>query len=284
MTHKRSCHLIAADIGNSAVKLGRFRISTDDEPVAAQVDLQLDGVYPTVVDGQDIRALDTAALPPKRLEALLVQLPATAHRWYAVSVNRQMQAQFSAWLRRRRPQDEYVLLRGEQFPLEIDVRAPECVGTDRLAAAVAANKLRSPQLPAIVVDAGTAITVDVVTSDGVFRGGAILPGIQTAAAALAHATDALPLVEHSDLSAAPAPIGKSTQEAIRSGIVWGCVGAIRELITQMSATLTDAPEIFCTGGDGMHLARLIGREIKFDPNLVLRGIALTGFRQLSGHR
>ena len=51
-----------------------------------------------------------------------------------------------------------------------------------------------------MVDAGTAVTVDVVTSDGVFRGGAILPGIQTAAAALANATDALPLVEHSDLS------------------------------------------------------------------------------------
>ncbi len=194
-----------------------------------------------------------------------------------------MQSQFSTWLRQRRPHDEYVLLNVQSFPLEIDVRAPERVGTDRLAAAVAANELRNPHHAAIVVDAGTAVTVDLITRDGVFRGGAILPGIQTAAAALAHATDALPLVDLADLSAAPAPIGKSTQEAIRSGIVWGCVGAIRELITQMSATLSNVPEIYCTGGDGMHLARLLGREIKFDPNLVLRGIALTGFRHLSGN-
>ena len=283
MMPKHSCHLIAADIGNSAVKLGRFRVSTDDEQAAAEVDLQLDGINPIVVDGHDVLSLDTTALPPPGLEALLVRLPAAAHRWYAVSVHRQIQSQFSTWLRRRRPHDEYVLLNVESFPLEIDVRAPERVGTDRLAAAVAANKLRNPHHAAIVVDAGTAVTVDLITRDGVFRGGAILPGIQTAAAALAHATDALPLVDLADLSAAPAPIGKSTQEAIRSGIVWGCVGAIRELITQMSATLSNVPEIYCTGGDGMHLARLLGREIKFDPNLVLRGIALTGFRHLSGN-
>ncbi len=290
MTPQTCCHVIAADVGNSAVKLGRFRVITDDEQSGTKIDLPLDGVYPTVVSGQDIRMLDTRAMPPKRLEALLVQLPATAQRWYAVSVHRQLELQFSTWLRTQRPQDEYILLRASSFPIEIDVRAPERVGTDRLAAAVAANDLRSPQRAAIVVDAGTAITVDVVTRDGVFRGGAILPGIQTAAAALAQATDALPLVEHSDLSATPAPIGKSTHEAIRSGILWGSVGAVRELIAQMSATLPDPPEVYCTGGDGIHLARLIGREIKFDPNLVLRGIALTGYGLLSqthrtsGHR
>lgn len=279
MTPKLSCHLIAADVGNSAVKLGRFRVSTDQEQPGSQIDLQLDGVYPTVVSGKDMRELDTEGPPPKRLEALLLQLPPAAHCWYAVSVNRQIETQLASWVQRQRPQDQYVLLNHAHFPKEIDVRFPDRVGTDRLAAAVAANELRSPKQAAIVVDAGTAITVDVVTHDGVFRGGAILPGIETAAAALANATDALPLVEHSDLSTIPAPIGKSTEEAIRSGVVWGCVGAVRELILQMTAELPETPEIYCTGGDGLHLARLIGRELKFDPNLVLRGIALTGFRQ-----
>jgi type III pantothenate kinase len=198
-----------------------------------------------------------------------------------VSVNRQTQSQLSRWIRQRRPQDDYLLLQHSHFPQKLDVRYPDRVGTDRLAAAVAVNEVRSPKRAAIVVDAGTAVTVDVVTRDGVFRGGAILPGIETAAKALASATDALPLVEHSDLSAMPQPIGKSTEEAIRSGIVWGCVGAVRELITQISEQLEEAPEVYCTGGDGLHLARLIGRELKFDPNLVLRGIALTGFRLLS---
>ena len=60
MTPKLSCHLIAADVGNSAVKLGRFRVSTDPEQPHANIDLQLDGVYPTVVSGKDMRAIDTA--------------------------------------------------------------------------------------------------------------------------------------------------------------------------------------------------------------------------------
>ncbi len=282
MTAKLSCHLIAVDVGNSAVKLGALRVAAESDQVASKVDLQLEGGYPTVVSGSEVRCLDQLDPPPHRLAALLLQLPAAAQRWYAVSVNRQLEGQLAAWIRIRRPQDEYILLEYEHFPLQTDVRAPERVGTDRLAAAVAANSLRSPQSPVIVVDVGTAITVDVVTGDGVFRGGAILPGIQTAAAALASATDALPLVEHADLSVTPAAIGKSTEEAIRSGIIWGSVGAVRELISQITAELSAVPELFCTGGDGLHLVRLLGRELKFEPNLVLRGIALTGFRHFSG--
>ena len=280
MTHKLSCHLMAVDVGNRAVKLGRFRVSIDAQRSGSTIDLQLDGVYPTVVSGQQMRALGQDDPPPKRLEALLLQLPASAHRWYVVSVNRQLESQLANWIGQRRQQDEYTLLTPGHFPQDVDVRFPQRVGTDRLAAAVAVNELRSPERAAIVVDAGTAVTVDVVTSDGVFQGGAILPGIETAAEALAAATDALPLIEHSDLSSTPTPIGKSTEEAIRSGIVWGLVGAVRELISQITAEIPSEPEIYCTGGDGLHLARLIGRELKFDPNLVLSGIALTGFRQL----
>ncbi|MHB8971886.1 MAG: type III pantothenate kinase [Pirellulaceae bacterium] len=278
MNSQQSCHLVVADVGNSAIKLGRFLVSTDSDRSPSQVDLQLDGVYPTVVSAKDIRSAPASERLPLRLEAGLMQLPLAPQRWFVVSVNRTIEAQFSAWVRVHRPADTYTVLQYQHFPLQIDVRAPERVGTDRLAAAVAANELRMPQRSAIVVDAGTAVTVDLVTSDGVFRGGAILPGIQTAAQGLASATDALPLLENFDLSSVPAPIGKSTQEALRSGIVWGCVGAVRELIAQMSVGLPHAPTVFCTGGDGMHLARLIDRDMKFDPNLVLRGIALTGFR------
>ena len=281
MTSKLSCHLIAADVGNSAVKLGRFRISTDADRAGNKIDLQLEGVYPTVVAGKELRSLSAGESPPKRLDALLLELPAAPHRWFSVSVNRELELQLATWIRIRRPQDEYLQLDHTHFPQKIDVRFPHRVGTDRLAASVAVNELRSPKSAAIVVDAGTAVTVDVVTSDGVFRGGAILPGIETAALALADATDALPLLEHSDLSSTPAPIGKSTEEAIRSGVIWGCVGAVRELIAQISDQLPAVPEIYCTGGDGLHLARLIGRELNFDPNLVLRGIAITGYRYFS---
>jgi type III pantothenate kinase len=272
--------MMVADVGNSAIKLGRFLASPHADGSLERPDLQLDGLYPTVVSAKDMLSLDGVERPPVRLEAVLMQLPPMPLRWFAVSVNRAIEAQFAAWIRAQRPLDSYTLLQHRDFPLDIDLRAPERVGTDRLAAAVAANELRPPQRSAIVVDAGTAVTVDLITNDGVFRGGAILPGIRTAAEALASATDALPLLENLDLSSAPAAIGKSTQEAMRSGIVWGCVGAVRELILQLSAAVPDVPHVFCTGGDGIHLARLIDRDMKFDPNLVLRGVALTGYRRL----
>jgi type III pantothenate kinase len=283
MTAKISRHLIAVDVGNSAVKLGRFRVSTDPEAQCEKVDLQLDGVYPTVISSKELATAGNPETYPKRLETLLLQLPAAAHCWYAVSVNRQTEARLASWIRHRRPQDDYVLLSHTHFPQKIDVRYPERVGTDRLAAAVAVNELRAPARAAIMVDAGTAVTVDVITRDGVFRGGAILPGMETAAAALANATDALPLVDICELSSSPPPIGRSTEEAIRSGLVWGCVGAVRELIARISEELPEPPDVYCTGGEGLLLAQLLGQQLKFDPNLVLRGIAMTGFRhQLSG--
>ncbi len=274
--------MMVADVGNSAIKLGRFVVSTDADRAPDRLDLQLDGVYPTVVSVKEIQSWNDTGRPPVRLEALLMQLAEPPLRWFTVSVNRAIETRLAGWIRSHRPQDTYLLLRHDQFPLEIDVRAAHRVGTDRLAAAVAVNALRIPKRSAVLVDAGTAVTVDLITSDGVFRGGAILPGIQTAARALADATDALPRLENLDLSSVPAVIGKSTQDAMRSGIVWGCVGAVRELILQMSAAVPDVPSVFCTGGDGIHLARLIDREMKFDPNLVLRGVALTGYRCLSG--
>jgi type III pantothenate kinase len=274
-------HLIAADVGNSAVKLRRFVVPSEPDHSPTAIGLPPDGVDPTVVWAGDIGVVDAADQTSPRLEMLLLQLPAVSHRWYVVSVNRSIEERFSAWIAHHRPQDEYLVLNHRNFPLEIDVPAPERVGTDRLAAATAANHARAPHRSAIVIDAGTAVTVDYVSQEGVFCGGAILPGIRTAATSLATATDALPLVEDLDLSAAPGPIGKTTQEAIRSGIVWGVVGGVLELIHQMSREAAAPPEFFCTGGDGMQLARLIQRASSFDPNLVLRGAALTGLRHLS---
>lgn len=280
MTCNLPSQLIAADVGNSAIKLGRFQVSESSARSGGGVELQLDEVYRIVGGGQKNSTPIGADLPPERLQALVHQLLTSPHHWYVASVNRELEGQLAAWIENQRPQDEYLVLSHEHFPQETDVHLPDQVGTDRLAAAVAANERRAPKSPAIVVDAGTAITVDLVTSDGVFRGGAILAGFETAAAALASVTEALPLLQHFDFSSAPNPIGKSTEEAIRSGIVWGCVGAVREHITRIAASLPVPPEIYSTGGDGAHLARLIGQDLTFDPNLVLRGIALTGSRHL----
>jgi type III pantothenate kinase len=196
------------------------------------------------------------------------------------SVHRGLEAQLAAGVRRARPQDAYVQLHAGDFPLEVDVLAPQRVGTDRLAAAVAANTRRAADRGAIIVDAGTAVTVDLVTADGVFRGGAILPGLPVAARALRLATDALPLLDAHDLTTLPPALGKSTEAAMRSGLIWGCVAAVRELISQLAVDLVPAPEIFCTGGLGQPLCGWLNRPVTYAPQLVLHGIALAGYHHM----
>jgi type III pantothenate kinase len=143
---------------------------------------------------------------------------------------------------------------------------------DRLVAAVAVNRIRDPRRAAIVVDAGTAVTVDAITADGSFQGGVILPGMRLVCRALAAGTDLLPLVEVSFSESPPEPIGRSTETAIRSGAFWGTVGAIRLLVSQFRLQLGNSAQVFVTGGDASALASLIDDKAQFVPQLVLAGI------------
>ena len=163
----------------------------------------------------------------------------------------------------------------KDIPLPIRVEEPARVGIDRLLAAVAANQLRAPDRAAIVVDLGTAITVDLVEADGAFAGGAILPGVGMAGRALAEQTDALPhvVLEHSETP--PSPLGKSTNAAIEAGLYWGAVGAVGELVAQLSANLPTQPDIFITGGAARSVSASIDQpRVQYVPHLVLAGIAL----------
>jgi type III pantothenate kinase len=166
-------------------------------------------------------------------------------------------------------------LTNKDVPIAIRVDEPSRVGIDRLLAAVAANRLRAPDRAAIVVDLGTAITVDLVEADGAFAGGAILPGIGMAGRALADQTDALPhvMLEH---SATPSPVGKTTKGCIEAGLYWGTVGAVGELVAQLAKQLPSQPDIFITGGAGRTIADSMEGDcrVRYVPHLVLSGIAL----------
>jgi type III pantothenate kinase len=160
------------------------------------------------------------------------------------------------------------------LPLKLDVHHPERVGVDRLVSTIAVNHRRRPDEPAIIVDAGTAVTVDVVDRAGVFQGGAILPGLRTAARSLAASTDALPATDPLHHDRQPAVIGKSTEEAIRSGVIWGAVGAVKELVLRMRQEVDCPAQVFCTGGQGQFLSKLLGPDVQFLPHLVLEGAAI----------
>jgi type III pantothenate kinase len=163
----------------------------------------------------------------------------------------------------------------EFFPLSVELPEPQKAGIDRLLNAVAANALRKPDQPALIVDSGTATTVDAVSSAGAFLGGAILPGFELCARALHHYTALLPLIPLEEFSeSVPDAIGKNTRAAMRSGLFWGQVGAVKETLAQASQSLESVfPLILVTGGGGALLMRELP-SARWLPHLSLQGLAL----------
>jgi type III pantothenate kinase len=250
--------IIAVDIGNTTVRLGLT---------------QLVGHWPT--DWSRVSELSTIETEFARLE---VWLPQGELAWYVASVHRPCESRLSKWIRQRRPTDSYHRCSYEHLPLNINVPTPNRVGMDRLVAAVAADQLRDPGRPAIIVDAGTALKVDLVDADGSFQGGAILPGLGMAARALAANTDLLPHVDWQLLQEPPPAVGKGTELAIRSGLFYGCVGSIVELIRRYREELSAEPQVFTTGGDGQRVTQFISSDAVFVEDLALQGLVATAMR------
>lgn len=171
------------------------------------------------------------------------------------------------------------------LPLQMDVDVPARVGMDRLLNSVAANVLRSPGQPAICIDSGTAITVDVVSADGVFLGGAILPGILLGAKSLHEETTTLPHVNVWELLKHEPPVlGKNTEAAIASGLYWGHLGAVRELVDRYSALLQNSspPLKLLTGGAAVILSPYLP-ELQLLPDLSLQGLAVAAAKLHENH-
>jgi len=248
--------LVAVDVGNSRIKLGEFT-----HPLADPLP------HPT----------RTLALgldwTPSDFDGWLPQ-DSTEYSWCISSVNRPAATRFLEWLKSHGVSRVH-LLASTDLPIEVALPLPDKVGLDRLANAVAVNRLRQANEPAIVVSHGTAITVDLVDRRGAFMGGAIMPGLGISARALHEFTDLLPLVE---VSEAPPALGKSTLAAMHSGLFWGALGGVRELVARLSEG-TGSPQIFLTGGGAPAFASVLAEENErppqFVPHLTLAGIAIS---------
>jgi type III pantothenate kinase len=158
------------------------------------------------------------------------------------------------------------------LPLRVLLERPDHVGIDRLFDAVAANSRRPAGTPAVVVDAGSAVTVDWLDETGAFRGGAILPGLRLMAQALHDYTALLPLIEPPrDIPPLP---GTATPPAVAAGIFWAVVGGIEVLIRRYAEGAGVRPDAFLTGGDAPVLHRALPR-LHLWPAMTLEGIRLT---------
>jgi type III pantothenate kinase len=169
-----------------------------------------------------------------------------------------------------------VVSRAVDLPLHTSVGFPDKVGIDRLLNAVAANSLRPADQRAIIISAGTATTVDLISEEGTFAGGAILPGLEIGAKALHEYTALLPMIDVPDLLKQEQieVLGRDTRTAISSGLWFGQLGAIREIVRRLAASATKPWLVLVTGGNGCRLAADLGGEFRFESELALRGLAL----------
>ena len=153
------------------------------------------------------------------------------------------------------------------LPLEINYRTPGTLGSDRLAAAVGAwNEATGRNL--LVIDAGSAITIDFVSKDGKYNGGNIAPGIKMRLRALHEYTSRLPMVDKEGDTPA---IGYDTETAIRSGVINGICHEIEGYINEFKQKYCDLL-VFLTGGDEKPLKNRIKNCIFADKYLVAKGL------------
>jgi type III pantothenate kinase len=256
--------VLLADVGNSRIKLARLA----EQPARGGAAL------PVIDRRQD---LDSHAFHPENLERWLgavapgpaVILVASVHETAAARLEAAV-AEISAT--RHRPIRQRRIGHVD-LPLEVRLPEPHRVGIDRLAGAAACRLVAPAGVPCVLVDCGTAATVDLIAADGGFLGGAILPGPVLMARALADGASRLTAAVASGPAAPPPMPGRSTAEAIAVGIGFGMQGAIARLVAEGRAALGPAAVTVLTGGWRASVRGALPEAIEV-PDLVLAGIAL----------
>jgi type III pantothenate kinase len=153
------------------------------------------------------------------------------------------------------------------LPIENLYETPETLGKDRIAAAVGANEL-FPGQNVLIIDAGTAITYDMVSEKNEFLGGNISPGLQMRFKALNQFTGKLPLINYSDDFQL---IGRNTEEAIRAGVQNGILYEIERTIETFNRNYENL-QIVMTGGDSIFFDKKLNYSIFVHFNLTLIGL------------
>jgi type III pantothenate kinase len=237
-----------ADVGNSRVKVGFCQ--RGPSPIPA--------VHSFLHDAPELSPfLDSHA--------------ATPHRWVVASVQPVRSRKLVEALRGR-GQEVTILDDPARLPLKTDVTEPRRVGMDRLLNGVAARTRLAEREPAVLIDAGSAVTVDWLDEQHVFGGGTIFPGIQLMAEALHRYTALLPLV--SVREADPPIPGRDTTSAMQAGVFHAVVGGIERIARRLAENATRPPRVFLTGGDAALLRTALDGSLHptFWAEMTLAGI------------
>ncbi len=263
--------LLAIDIGNTNVTLGLFRAgslvatrraATIAHATADELELTIDGLL----------RLDDASFADVDAIACASVVPALTGALERIAAQRER---------------TLIVASAGSVPIAVRVDRPGDVGADRLVNALAAARLY--RTPAVVVDLGTATTLDCVAADGAYVGGAIAPGLELGLEALASRTAKLPRVE---LRVPDRAIGRDTVSAIQSGTVLGYQALTNGLLARVRAELAALADVrprevcaILTGGlSAAPWATSIDDVDAIDPDLTLKGLAILHAEVSGGQR
>jgi type III pantothenate kinase len=249
--------LLAVDVGNTQTHLGVFenerlahewRASTDPTRTADELAL-LFGEFLSLADlsfSRQITGVVISSVVPRATQEL-----------------REMTIQYFGF-------PPVIVGPGVKTGVAVLTDNPREVGADRIANAVAAHDMFKDE-SVIVVDFGTAITLDAVSSSGDYLGGAIAPGMDIAAGALFRVSAQIGRVE---LSAPAAAVGRNTVSAVQSGIIYGTAGLVDGLVDRVAGELGGTVRVIATGGLASRVVEHCRSIESVDPVLTLKGLRL----------
>jgi len=267
--------IIAVDIGNSAIKL---LAGENHSRVPHHSDASPTGFANGLVEFSDsIAPSITSSTEPVF--------------WAISSVSDQQSQYLVDWIKQNRSSDRFQIITREQVPLEIIASYQSSVGVDRLIAAYAAVSLEQSTDPLIIVDAGTAVTIDVVADRSgnqkpKFEGGVIFPGAGASLSVLNSATADLPDVAISaarlqQSESIDGLVGTQTEMAIANGVCLAQAYAVAGIVDAVDKRLPRT-RVWLTGGGAEHILSALPSETtkawQQAPQLVLHGAAMIGKR------
>lgn len=242
--------VVAIDVGNSSMKVA---VGSKENLVRIPVHLSVEER-----SQQLMRATKDLTLPTK---------------WQVCSVDRRQTDWLESWASKHRPDDSFHTIAADEIQLDSIVEDRNALGRDRLLGAWYGAARTTPGNPSIVVDAGTAVTIDVVVPDQGHLGGLIFPGTHACLAAVSDQTDALP-----DLTKAEQPklksevqLGTSTEPAILLGVhqaqLFGVVAMVRSLEKQYPNA-----QVWCCGGALESVHSLLPEAWHYDRDFLIEAI------------
>ena len=247
---KRTTDYLLVDVSNSYVKLAFASRRRIGQPVRLPTKSLAASALRRILGSRKIQTIVVSSVVPKKNRAIVAAAGSTRTLFLTPELD---------------------------LGVGIDYPSPRSIGADRLANAAAVSELYG--YPAIVVDFGTAVTFDVVSSGGDYVGGVIAPGLEAMTNFLYQRTALLPKLTLREPKRA---IGKTTRDAMMSGAVLGYRGLVREILLRLSAENFPGkkPRLIATGGYAQLIARKLPEIEAVHPNLTLEGLRIVANRNV----